>query len=121
MHAFVLLFDVDDSWLWCCLSRHYCRHALISLLNVSRRTHLALVVAEVEECAHVIVDLMQMFRDKELIFCLSCELLTRLVVANPKIKVSRFQRRNNFTPNLLCAFAYSMNALFGCECVAGIV
>ena len=62
------------------------KNALVVLLNVGRHAHLAPLVASSEESTDVLVDLMQMFRDKRSVFCLSCELLCRLVVASEKTK-----------------------------------
>lgn len=62
------------------------KHALVVLLNVGRRDHLASIVAEAPEATEVLVDLMQMFRDKSSIFCLACELLCRLVSASDNVK-----------------------------------
>ena len=63
------------------------RHALVVLLNVARHTHLASFVAQSPESTDVLVDLMQMFRDKQPIFSLSCELLGRLAAASEVTKV----------------------------------
>ena len=62
------------------------KNALVVLLNVGRHDHLAPLVATSDESTDVLVDLMQMFRDKRSIFCLSCELLCRLVTASAKTK-----------------------------------
>jgi len=62
-------------------------YALKVLLNVCRRGKLAAVVALVPLSADILVDLMQMFRDKLPIFGLSCELLCRLCSSNKDIKV----------------------------------
>jgi hypothetical protein len=56
--------------------------ALNSLLNVCRRTELASKVASTVESTDILMDIMQMFRDKKQIFCLSCKLLCRLTACN---------------------------------------
>lgn len=61
---------------------------MIVLLNVARHPSLASSVAQSSDATDVLVDLMQMFRDKKSIFCLSCELLGRLAAASEAIKVS---------------------------------
>ena len=61
-------------------------YALLVLLNVSRRGNLAFQVALTPSAADILVDLMQMFRDKTLIFGFSCELLCRLCASNTDIK-----------------------------------
>lgn len=61
---------------------------MIVLLNVARHPSLASSVAQCSDATDVLVDLMQMFRDKKSIFCLSCELLGRLAAASEAIKVS---------------------------------
>ena len=63
------------------------RHALVVLLNVARHTQLAAFVAQSSDSTDVLVDLMQMFRDKQPIFSLSCELLGRLAAASEVTKV----------------------------------
>ena len=60
---------------------------MIVLLNVARHASLASSVAQSSDATDVLVDLMQMFRDKKSIFCLSCELLGRLAAASEAIKV----------------------------------
>ena len=62
------------------------RYALVILLHVARHEELAPVVASAEHSTEVVIHLMQMFRDKGQIFCLSCELLCRLVVASENTK-----------------------------------
>lgn len=54
-------------------------HALNILLNVCRDNNLAIAVAKTPESSEVLMDVMQMFRDKKHIFCLSCKLLCRFV------------------------------------------
>merc|ERR1711871_806508 len=58
------------------------RYALVILLHVARYEQFAPVVAAADNSTEVVIHLMQMFRDKGQIFCLSCELLCRLVEAN---------------------------------------
>jgi len=60
---------------------------LVVLLNVARHDQLAAFVAQSSDSTDVLVDLMQMFRDKKPIFCLSCELLGRLAAASATTKV----------------------------------
>ena len=62
------------------------KHALVILLHVARHDDLAPKVAETSTCVNVMVDLMQMFRDKSSIFGLSCELLCRLIKASNNVK-----------------------------------
>ena len=62
------------------------RYSLVILLHVARHDELAPIVANAEHSTEVVIHLMQMFRDKGQIFCLSCELLCRLVVASSKTK-----------------------------------
>ena len=62
------------------------KHALVILLHVARHDDLAPKVAETTTCVNVMVDLMQMFRDKSSIFGLSCELLCRLIKASNNVK-----------------------------------
>lgn len=57
------------------------------LLHVGRHSTLAPLVAQSEDCCDVLVDLMQMFRDKKNIFILAAELLSRLIHASTFIKV----------------------------------
>ena len=61
-------------------------YALMVLLNVSRRGNLASQVAMTASAADVLVDLMQMFRDKPSVFGLSCELLCRLCASSKTVK-----------------------------------
>ena len=63
------------------------RLSLSILLNVVRHSDLAVVVAVDFDGTDVVVDLMQMFRDKSIIFNLSCELLGCMVQASEVIKV----------------------------------
>jgi len=62
-------------------------YALKVLLNISRRGKLAAMVALVPLSADILVDLMQMFRDKSSVFGLSCELLCRLCSSNKELKI----------------------------------
>ena len=62
-------------------------YALMVLLNVSRRGKLAATVALVPHSADILVDLMQMFRDKSSVFGLACELLCRLCSSKKELKV----------------------------------
>ena len=64
-----------------------CRISLVILLHVGRHPALAPLVAQSEDCCDVLVDLMQMFRDKKSIFVLAAELLSRLIHASPAVKV----------------------------------
>ena len=48
--------------------------------------------------ADTLVDLMQMFRDKQHIFGRASELLCRLIYANNSVKVSQFKKKEDFTP-----------------------
>jgi hypothetical protein len=57
------------------------------LINVTKDVTLAENVVHNGDTTEMLVDLMQMFRDKKLIFNLSCELLTRFVFAQSDIKV----------------------------------
>jgi len=63
------------------------RYALVILLHVARHEVLAPVVAKADNSTDVVIHLMQMFRDKGQIFCLSGELLCRLVEASQETKV----------------------------------
>ena len=56
------------------------------LLNVTREKAHAVKLAESFDGIELLVDLMQMFRDKKQIFVLSCELLCRLAGGSQKIK-----------------------------------
>lgn len=58
------------------------RIALVVLLNVARHHHLAASLATVPESTDALVDLLQMFRDKNSIFLLTAELLTRLAYSS---------------------------------------
>jgi hypothetical protein len=60
--------------------------ALKTLLNVSRRDKLTSRIALSTDSVIVLVDLMQMFRDKPSIFCLTCELLCRLCASHQESK-----------------------------------
>ena len=66
------------------------RYSLVVLLNVGRHNHLAIFIAKEKDSSDVLLDLMQMFRDKKSIFCLACELLCRLIIAYHPVKVSFF-------------------------------
>jgi len=57
------------------------------LINVTKDENLAEKVVHNGDTTELLVDLMQMFRDKKIIFNLSCELLTRFVFAQNDIKV----------------------------------
>ena len=57
------------------------------VLNVSRHRALASRVAEAELAADTLIDLMQMFRDKQSIFSQACELLCILSESSQLIKV----------------------------------
>ena len=60
---------------------------MVVLLNVARHKELTAIVAESGEAVDTLVDLMQMFRDKKPIFGRAAELLCRLVIASPSVKV----------------------------------
>jgi abnormal spindle-like microcephaly-associated protein len=62
------------------------KHALVVVLHVARHESLAPKVAIAEHSTDVLVDLMQMFRDKKEIFGLACELLCRLIQASNEAK-----------------------------------
>jgi hypothetical protein len=62
------------------------RLSICILLNVVRHPDLAVRVALDFDGTDVVVDLMQMFRDKQVIFNSSCELLGCMVGASPVIK-----------------------------------
>jgi len=62
------------------------RCALSVLLNVTKDASLASKLSHNGDTTELLVDLMQMFRDKKTIFNLSCVLLTRIVVAQGHIK-----------------------------------
>lgn len=62
------------------------RVTLVVLLHVARHHHLAKTVAEADDAADTLLDLIQMFRDKKPLFLLANELLTRLVNACNNIK-----------------------------------
>ncbi len=62
------------------------RCALSVLLNVTKEKSHAIILAESFDGTELLVDLMQMFRDKKQIFVLSCELLSRLAAGNAKIR-----------------------------------
>ena len=81
------------------------RCALTVLINVTKDVTLAENVVHNGDTTEMLVDLMQMFRDKKLIFNLSCELLTRFVFAQSDIKVIK-----NF-PFQLCNVLYDTNRL----------
>jgi hypothetical protein len=57
------------------------------LINVTKDETLAEKVVHNGDTTELLVDLMQMFRDKKIIFNLSCELLTRFLFAQHGIKV----------------------------------
>lgn len=63
------------------------RHALNVLLNVARHDNLAHFIAKGANAVHVVVDLMQMFRDKKSVFSLVCELTCRLISSQKETKV----------------------------------
>ncbi len=63
------------------------RLSISILLNVVRHDELAVKVAVDFDGTEVVVDLMQMFRDKPEVFSLSCELLSCMVKASTSIKV----------------------------------
>ena len=72
----------------CYLDIFFLKRLSISvLLNVVRHTELAVKVAIDFDGTDVVVDLMQMFRDKGTIFNSSCELLSCMVASSPVIKV----------------------------------
>jgi hypothetical protein len=75
------------------------------LINVTKDVTLAENVVHNGDTTEMLVDLMQMFRDKKLIFNLSCELLTRFVFAQSDIKVIK-----KF-PFQLCNVLYDTNRL----------
>jgi hypothetical protein len=81
------------------------RCALTVLINVTKDVTLAENVVHNGDTTEMLVDLMQMFRDKKLIFNLSCELLTRFVFAQSDIKVIK-----KF-PFQLCNVLYDTNRL----------
>jgi hypothetical protein len=64
------------------------RCALSVLINVTKEREFAVDLAHNGDTTDLLVDLMQMFRDKTVIFSLSCELLHRLVLAQEVIKVT---------------------------------
>ena len=57
------------------------------MINVTKDERLAEKVVHNGDTTELLVDLMQMFRDKKIIFNLSCELMTRFVLAQNDIKV----------------------------------
>ena len=61
---------------------------MVILLHVARYLELAPIVAKADNSTDVVIHLMQMFRDKGQILCLSIELLCRLVEASESIKIS---------------------------------
>jgi hypothetical protein len=63
------------------------RCSLLVLLNVARYRDLTGIVSDSEDSANTLVDLMQMFRDKKVIFGAACELLCRLIEVNVQITV----------------------------------
>lgn len=63
------------------------RLSISILLNVVRHHNLAIAVAVDFDGTDVVVDLMQMFRDKDVVFNSSCELLGCMVRASDVIKV----------------------------------
>lgn len=75
------------------------------MINVTKDVTLAENVVHNGDTTEMLVDLMQMFRDKKLIFNLSCELLTRFVFAQSDIKVIK-----KF-PFQLCNVLYDTNRL----------
>ena len=81
------------------------RCALTVLINVTKDVTLAENVVHNGDTTEMLVDLMQMFRDKKLIFNLSCELLTRFVFAQSDIKVIKK------VPFQLCNVLYDTNRL----------
>jgi len=64
------------------------RNALVVLLNVGRHEQLAIAVAQAVDSNDVLIDLMQMFRDKRSIFTLACEMLCRLARASEASKAA---------------------------------
>lgn len=56
------------------------------LLNVTKYSDFADLIAKTTDSIDIIIDLLQTFRDKNYIFCLSCLLLIRLVSASPESK-----------------------------------
>jgi hypothetical protein len=60
----------------------------VVLLNVTTDPRLTIALAHNGNTTELLVDLMQMFRDKSVIFNLSCELLTRLMKSQSQIKVT---------------------------------
>lgn len=71
------------------------KHALVVLLNVGRHKALAPNVAEGDDSADILIDLMQMFRDKRSIFCLAGNTYTHYIniitiTNNNIIKVSYY-------------------------------
>ena len=73
------------------------------MINVTKDVTLAENVVHNGDTTEMLVDLMQMFRDKKLIFNLSCELLTRFVFAQSDIKVIKK------VPFQLCNVLYDTN------------
>lgn len=69
------------------LSIHFKSRLSISiLLNVARHSDLAVLIAVEFDATDVVVDLLQMFRDKHTVFNLACELLSCMVQANEVVK-----------------------------------
>lgn len=66
------------------------RCALQILVNVTIDPRLTSELAHNGDTTELLIDLMQMFRDKSNIFLLSCELLTRLITIQSQIKVKNF-------------------------------
>lgn len=71
------------------------RLSIAILLNVVRHESLAVKVAVDFDGADVIVDLMQLFRDKGTIFNSSCELLCCMVDLSGVVKVQKFISDHN--------------------------
>jgi hypothetical protein len=69
------------------------RLILLTLLNITKYGALTTTISLVPNAAEILIDLMQMFRDKNSIFLLATKLLTLLLQSNKKIKVSIFSGR----------------------------
>lgn len=61
------------------------------LINVTKDEQMAKEVAHNGDTTELLVDLMQMFRDKKIIFNQSCVLLTRFISSHDSIKVRMLQ------------------------------
>lgn len=86
MAQYIHIYIYDDNIM------HICRCALSVLINVTKDKAHAAALAHNGDTTDLLVDLMQMFRDKKDIFGLSCELLGRLVTSQDDIKVCMYVR-----------------------------